>query len=152
MLLDGIGVDAVIEFGKLAVKVPVERKARVLVGFQSFVVFDNVELEFRRNPTGEFKRNVGMRKNAAPVASRLGYDAYSTQMFIPFLYGKGVGIGSCIFFKRIEIVTFKIGVVQAFPQSKKFHDVAAAKPTMYGNARGRNFCNERYPSARCIRF
>ena len=56
-----------------------------------------------------------MGKNAAAIAPRLTYDAYSPQVVVPFFYGKGVCIRPGIFFKRIEFGTFKIGIMQTFP-------------------------------------
>ena len=66
----------------------------------------------------------------------LGFSSrHSLQVVVPFFYGKGVCIRPCIFFKRIEFGTFKIGIMQTFPLTQKFDYIATSKPAMYCDSR-----------------
>ena len=72
MGLDGIGVDAVVDFGQVAADVPTQLLVFGL--FQALEFLDEVELEFDRHPGGELEGDVFVGESTA-VPARLGVDA-----------------------------------------------------------------------------
>lgn len=66
--LDGIRVDAVVDLGEGALEVPLELEAVIFIIFEALELDNQVELELRRNPRGEFKGDVPVGKGA-PVAA-----------------------------------------------------------------------------------
>ena len=67
-----------------------------------------------------------MRKYAAAVTPRFCNYADSFKDFVPNFYGKRVGVGSCILFKRVEIATFKSRIVKTLPKSEKLNNITAS--------------------------
>ena len=57
-VLDGVGVDAGVDLGEGALKVPIELQAVVFVVLEALEFLDEVELELDRDPGGEFESNV----------------------------------------------------------------------------------------------
>ena len=70
--LNGIGMDAVIEFGQGAIEVPGKREALILVLLEALELLDEIKFELNRNPGSEFEGDVFMCVSAA-VTARLGY-------------------------------------------------------------------------------
>lgn len=58
MHFDGVGMDSVIDLGQRSIQIPAQGKTAVLFRLQSLIILDNIQLELRRNPGCEFKRNV----------------------------------------------------------------------------------------------
>lgn len=54
-VLDGVGVDAVVDLGKSALEVPIEFESVVFLVLEALEFLDEVELEFRTEPRAELK-------------------------------------------------------------------------------------------------
>jgi hypothetical protein len=58
-------VDAIVELGEGAIEIPCKRKATVFVILETLEFFDEIELEFDRDPSGKLKGDILMSKSAA---------------------------------------------------------------------------------------
>ena len=85
VLLDGVGMDPVIDLGQLPVEVPAEgEEAAVFFALEPLVILDDVKLEFRRDPGSEFKGYVLMGESGG-IPALLGYDTLGSSLFHPSL-------------------------------------------------------------------
>src|SRR3990167_9113035 len=73
-LLDGIGVDSVVDLGKGALEIPPELEAVVFRVLEALKLPDKVNLEFRADPHAEFEGDVLMGIGP-PVPSGRGSQA-----------------------------------------------------------------------------
>ena len=89
VLLDGVGVNAVVDLGEVAADVPTELIA--LPFLEALELLDEVELELDRNPGRELEGNVlvGVRPAIAPS---LGCDANGASAFDPLLGREGEAV------------------------------------------------------------
>ena len=67
-VLDGVGVDAVVDLGEGALEVPIELEPVVFVILEALKFRDEVELEFRAKPRAKLERDVFVGKSAAIAA------------------------------------------------------------------------------------
>jgi hypothetical protein len=82
MFFNGVGVDAIVEFGERAVKVPCQGQAVTFVFFKSTEFFKKIKFKFGADPRAEFERNIRMGIGAA-IASRRGTEANGVGLFYP---------------------------------------------------------------------
>jgi len=85
MLLNGVGVDAVIDFCQIASDVPAQ--SFPLVFLETLKLLDQIELELHRHPGGKFKGNI-LVGICSTVASSFGNDPYSPGFFYPLFGGE----------------------------------------------------------------
>ena len=128
-----VGVNAVIELGKGAVEVPGERKAAVFVVLEPLEFLDEVNFEFGAYPHAEFKGDVLVRIGAA-IPARAGFQADRVGLFHPFLDVELVAVQACLTFNCGEFARIKTGVVDGFPNAKKF-DGGRIRPEKYQSRR-----------------
>src|SRR5579859_1865392 len=85
ILFDGIGMDAVVDFGEVATDVPAELLTLDIL--QALELFDQIKLKFDRYPGGEFKGNVFVGVGAA-ITAGFGDDAGRTGLLDPLTRGE----------------------------------------------------------------
>ncbi len=123
--LNGVGVDAVVDFGEVAADIPAEGLA---LGFlEALELFDEVGLELDRDPRGKLQGNVQVGIGAA-VAPGLGLDADSAGALGPLLGGQDETVESRLLFNPIEFDGIKTGIVDLFPEAEELEGVAVAQP------------------------
>ena len=126
-LLDGVGVDAVVDLGEGALEVPTELEAVVFVVLEPLEFLDQVNLEFSTDPHAKFKRDVLVGISAA-VASRRGPQADGAGFFHPLLDAEFVAVQARLAFNCGEFAVIKSRVVDAFPDAQKLHRVPISQP------------------------
>lgn len=124
-----VGMNAVIELGQGAVEVPGEGKAAVFVVLEPLEFLDQIELELNGDPRGEFKGDVFVGIGAA-VTSSLGNQADGMGGVNPAAGGQDKTVESRLFSNPIEFDGIKTGVVQLFPNAKKFDGVPIPQPVL----------------------
>ncbi len=129
-VLDGVGVDAVIDLGEGALEVPVELEAVVFVVLEALKLLDEVNLEFRAEPGTELEGNFFVGVSAAAVTPSFRLKSDGTSCFDPFTRGEEEAVEAGVIFKGLEFETFKIRVVDLFPDADEFEGVAVTHPTV----------------------
>ena len=71
---------------------------------------------------------------AATVAPCLGGDADGSRLLNPLGGRHDEAVEAGLGFKRVELHTVKVGVVETLPKTKKLNGVAVAHPVLYGEA------------------
>ena len=125
MLLDGVGVDAVVDFGKVAANVPAQRFS--LIFLEALELFDEVELELYRHPGCELEGDVLMGVGAA-VSSGDCPQADGTGFVHPLLDAQAIAVQSGLASNYGEFAIIEIGVEHALPDAQKFDGVAVSQP------------------------
>lgn len=77
MLMDGIGLDAVVELRQGSIQIPGKRETHVFGLFEALKFLYQKQLEFNLNPRGEFEGDVLMGKGTA-VTTRSGHQTNRT--------------------------------------------------------------------------
>jgi len=62
-------MNSIIQLSNFSVQIPVQRKTAVLIAFQTLVILDNIQFEFRRDPGCKFKSDINMRIDSAAEPS-----------------------------------------------------------------------------------
>ena len=120
---DRIGVDAVVELGEGSVEVPGEGEAVVFVVLEALEILDESNFELDRNPGSEFEGNILVGIGSA-VASGHRYETDGSGAIKPLFWRESEAVQICLHFNPVEFDEIKIGVVELFPDSKKFDRVA----------------------------
>jgi len=113
-LLDGIGVDAVVDLGEGALEAPPELEAVVFVIFETLEFFDEVELEFRAEPGAELEGDVLVGVGAA-VASGARDQSFGPGQVDPFFGGEEETVPSGLISNSLEFEGIKIRVMYLLP-------------------------------------
>jgi len=79
---DGIGINAIVDFGKATADVPAQ--LFLLFVFKALEFFDEIEFKLYRNPGGKLKGNIFVSISAS-VATCLGDNSNSIGFFYPLL-------------------------------------------------------------------
>jgi len=119
VLLDGVGMDPVIDLGQLPVEVPAEGEAAVFFALEPLVILDDVKLEFRRDPGGEFKGYVLIGESGG-IPALLGHDTFGSRLFHPSLRREHKAVQACLTFNCLEFEVIELGVVEMLPQATPF--------------------------------
>lgn len=115
MLLNGVGMYAVIYLRKQSFFVPFQRQSAVLVTLETLIVFYDVQLEFRGESRREFERDVDVGERSAAVSPALCPDAYCMSRRYPSCGSEGEVVCSRFVFNSGEFDGIKLGVVYALP-------------------------------------
>ena len=107
VLLDGVGMDPVIDLGQLPVEVPAEGEAAVFFALEPLVILDDVKLEFRRDPGGEFKGYVLMGESGG-IPALLGHDTFGSRLFHPSLRREHKAVQTCNTFNCLEFEVIEL--------------------------------------------
>jgi hypothetical protein len=110
VLLDGIRVDAVVEFRERSIEVPREREAAALVVLEALELLDEVELELRAEPRTELEGDVIVCIRAA-IPSGAGCQSFGAGPFDPRLGGQEEAVPACLIPYSLEFEGIKIRVV-----------------------------------------
>ena len=129
-ILDGVGVDAVVDLGKGALEVPIELEAIVFLVLEALEFLDEVELELRAEPGAELKGDVLVGVGAATVATGFGLESDGTRGFDPLSGREGKAIQAGLVSKGFEFETFECWIVNLFPDADEFEGVAVAHPVV----------------------
>lgn len=127
MSLDGICMDSVVDLGKRALEIPLQRCGTRFLVFETLEFPDQIELEFGADPHSEFKGDifVGIRSAVAPRC-RINTDGAS--LLYPFTGADLVTVQASLAFNYGEFAIIKPGVVDAFPNPEELDGVAVAQP------------------------
>jgi len=111
--LDGIGVDAIVDFGQCALEVPFQRRSACFFVLEALEFLDEVQLELWAEPRAELERNVfvGIGATTAPC---FGIDANGAGGLDPFFRRQREAIQTGLALKPIEFDRFKRRVVDLF--------------------------------------
>ncbi len=120
-----VGVDAIIDLGEISLDIPAQSFS--LLFFEALKFLDEIQLEFDRNPGGEFEGNVFVRVGAA-ITTGCGGDANGGGFFDLLLGCENKAVKTGLIFNPIEFDGIKTGVVEVFPDAEKFDCVAIAQP------------------------
>ena len=133
VFFDGIGMNAVIDFCKLALCRPTELFLFFL--FETLELFDEIQLEFGRDPACKLEGDVLMSIHAAVVSATGNGQADGARLFDPLLRRDHKGIEPGFIFNRIEFDTVKIGIVQLLPKPEKDDRILISQPAVHDKAR-----------------
>ena len=100
-LLDGVGVDAVVDLGEGALEVPLQLEAVVFLVLEALELLDEVELELDGNPRGELEGDVLVCVGAS-VAASTGNDAVGSRFLDPMLWCKDETVQPSLNFNSVE--------------------------------------------------
>ena len=98
--LDGVGVDTVVDFRQFAFRRPAD--LLLLLRLESLEFRDEIELELRRHPRGEFEGNVPVRE-CSPAAPSFGEDSDGIVFSNPACGAHGKGVVAGFRQKGVEI-------------------------------------------------
>lgn len=126
-LLDGVGVDPVVDLGERALEVPAELETVVLVILEPLEFLDEVELELHGHPGGELEGDVLVGVGAT-VASGTRGKAHRAGFFDPLLRGEDEAVQPGLHSNPVEFDGIKIGIVEPLPDSEKLDRAAGAQP------------------------
>ena len=117
-IADGVGVDAIVDLGQGALKVPIELQAVVFVVFEPLEFFDEVELELRAEPRAELEGDVFVGKGAA-IAASAGDQATRAGAVDPLFGGEVEAVLAGLIFNSLEFDGIENGVIDAFSDAEK---------------------------------
>ena len=126
-LLDGVGVDAVIDLRERALEVPPELEAVIFVVLEAAEFFDEIDFELGADPHAEFKGDVRVSIGAA-VAPGGGLNADCVGLCDPLFDADLVAVQAGLTFNCGEFAIIKTRVEHRLPDAKKLNGVAVAKP------------------------
>ena len=110
-----------------AVEIPREGESAVFVVLEALEFLDEVNFEFGADPHAEFKGDVFVGECAA-IPARAGFQADGVGLFHPILDADLVAVQARLTFNCGEFAIIKTGVVDGFPNAKKFDGVTVAQP------------------------
>ena len=138
-VLNGVGVDAVVEFGQgCGSRFQASDRRTVLVVLEALELLDEVELELDRDPGGELEGNVLVGIGAA-VTSSLGDEAHGSGFLDPLLWREDEAVQAGLHSNPVEFDGIKIRIVELFPDAEKLDGIAIAQPIadhIYRGGRG----------------
>ena len=107
---DGIGVEAVVEFGKGTIQIPGKRQATIFILLEALEFLDEVEFELDRDPGGKLKSDVLVCVGAA-VTAGLGDQTAGNGGIYSLSWRQDKAVESRPVFKPLEFEGFKIDVM-----------------------------------------
>ena len=116
MLFYGVRVDSIIDFCQFPVQVPSKGQATVFVRFQALVVFDNIQLEFGRNPRSELKGYVLVSK-CDGISALFGHNSLRTGLFHPSFRGKDKTVQTGFTLNCLEFEVIELRIVKMLPKT-----------------------------------
>ncbi len=128
-LLDGVGMDAVVDLGEGALEVPAELEAVVFVVLEALELLDEVELELGAEPGAEFKGNV-LVSIGASVAACTGNESSGPGQVDPLFGREEETVPTGFISNSIEFEGIKTGVVDALPDAKEQYGVLVLEPLL----------------------
>lgn len=133
-LLDGVGVDAVINFGQGALEVPAEFEPVVFVVLEPLEFGDEVELEFRAEPRSELEGNILVGVGASVTSGTGDQSNSSCQLDLLFCRHEKT-IPARLISNSLEFEGIKTGVVDTFPDAEEQDGVFILEPLLDQRAR-----------------
>ena len=123
-------MDTVNDLGEGALEIPADLEAVVFVIFEALEFLDEVELELRAEPGPKLESNVLVGAGAAAVTSGPRLEPNGSGSLDPLSWGEGEAVEASLIFKGFEFETFKIGIVDLFPDPDEFEGVPISHPTV----------------------
>ena len=126
MLLDGVGMDAVVELGEGTVEFPREGEAAVFVVLEALEFLDEVEFELQESQERELESDVLVGIRAA-VAAGLEMSLWprSSQSTA---WSEGEAVQARLDCNSVEFDGIKTRVVELFPDAEELDGIAVSKP------------------------
>jgi hypothetical protein len=125
VLFNRVRVNPVIDLREVAPDIPAELLAFLILEALEF--FDEIKLEFHRDPRSEFKRDVLVGIGPA-VPSGFCPDATGVCHLDPLFRRKGETVETGLFSKPVELDGIKIRVIELLPDAEELDRVAVAEP------------------------
>ena len=127
--LDRVGVDAVVDFGELALEIPTELKAVVFVVLEALELLDEVKFELGAELGTEFEGDVLVGVGAA-ITSGARDQSFGSGQVDPFLCREEETVPAGIISNSLEFEGIKTWVIDTFPNTEEQNGVLVLEPLL----------------------